>query len=304
MAPSPREAAPELQQAMEECRDKVNRTIESLLPETDLAEAPLFEAMRYGVLNGGKRLRPFLLLQGARLFGVDEYRARRVGAAIEFVHCYSLIHDDLPSIDDAEKRRGKPALHKAYDEATAILAGDALLTLAFDVIADPETHEDPRVRIELVQQLASAAGGHGMIGGQMLDLIGEKEQFDIGTISRLQRLKTGKLIAFCCEAGAILGRASPAHRQSLRNFAHDLGLAFQVTDDLLDATGDEEEIGKDTGKDAEAGKATFVSALGVDNARARAEMLSRQAKAHLHQFDNNRAIMLKHVADYVLERRV
>lgn len=304
MAPSPREASPTLKKEMEECQEKVNKTIESLLPESSLAEAPLYDAMRYGVLSGGKRLRPFLLLQSARLFGVDEYRARRAAAAIEFIHCYSLIHDDLPAMDDSALRRGKATLHKVYDDATAILAGDALLTFAFEVLASNETHEDPRVRVELVSNLASAAGGHGMVGGQMLDLIGEKESFDVGTISRLQRLKTGKLIAFCCEAGAILGKANPAHRQALRNYAHDLGLAFQVTDDLLDVEGDPQDTGKETGQDARAGKETFVTALGLENARARAEMLCHQAKAHLRVFDNGRADILKDVADYVLERRV
>ncbi len=301
--PSPRVASPELQKAMDESRERVNKTLSNLIPETGLAEAPLFEAMRYGVLNGGKRLRPFLVLQSAKLFGVDEMRARRVAAAVELLHSYSLIHDDLPAMDDADRRRGKPSLHKAYDEATAILAGDALLTMAFEVISEDETHADPRVRIELVKELASAAGGHGMVGGQMLDLIAEKESFDVNTISRLQRLKTGKLIAFCCEAGAILGKANPAHRQALRNYAQDLGLAFQVTDDILDIEGDAEEMGKDTGQDDDAGKATFVTELGVDAARSRAEMLSAQAKRHLKIFDNGRGNMLCDVADYVLARR-
>ena len=304
MAPSPRVASPELQQEMDECREKINKTLASMLPESDLAEAPLFDAMRYGVLNGGKRLRPFLVQQSAKLFGVDEFRARRVAAAIEMVHSYSLIHDDLPAMDDADMRRGKPTLHKTYDDATAILAGDALLTMAFEVLADPDTHEDPRVRIELVKEMSSAAGPHGMVGGQMLDLIAEGKSFEIGTISRLQRLKTGKLISFCCEAGAILGKANPAHRQALKNYAQDLGLAFQVTDDLLDVQGNSDETGKDTGKDADAGKATFVTELGVDAARARAEMLSAQAKRHLRIFDHGRGNMLCDVADYVLERRV
>ena len=304
MAPSPRQASPELQQEMDECRAKINKTLEKMLTKGDWAEAPLWDAMRYGVLNGGKRLRPFLVMQGAKIFGVDEYRARRVGVAVELLHSYSLIHDDLPAMDDADTRRGKPSVHKAYDEATAILAGDALLTLAFEVLAAPETHEDPRVRIELVAELASAAGGHGMVGGQMLDLLGEKEEFDIGTISRLQRLKTGKLIAFCCEAGAILGKANPAHRQALRNYAQDLGMAFQMTDDLLDVTGNVIEMGKDVGKDEEAGKSTFVSAMGVEAAMSRAQMLCQQAKSHLKIFDYGRADMLHHVADYVLERRV
>jgi farnesyl diphosphate synthase len=303
MAPSPREASPKLKQAMEECKEKVNRTIASLLPEQDeLAEAPLFEAMRYAVLNGGKRLRPFMVMEGARVFGVDPLRARRVAAAVEFLHCYSLVHDDLPAMDNADTRRGKPSLHKVYGDATAILAGDALLTLAFETLSDPETHEDPRVRIELVSNLAGASGMHGMVGGQMLDMIGEKKEFDVGTISRLQRLKTGKLIAFCVEAGAILGKANPAHRQSLRNYAHDLGLAFQVTDDILDAVGDPAVMGKP--KDQDKKKATFVTAMGAEQAQMRAEMLVEQAVRHLHVFDNGRADLLKDLAYYVLERRV
>ena len=302
MAPSPREASPKLQQAMEDCREKINRTIASLLPESHLAETQLFDGMRYAVLNGGKRLRPFMVMEGARIFGVDAGRARRVAAAVEFIHTYSLIHDDLPAMDDSDTRRGKPSLHKAYDEATAILAGDALQTLAFEVLADPETHEDPRVRIELVSNLASAAGMNGMIGGQMLDMIGEKQTFDVGTISRLQRLKTGKVIAFCCEAGAILGKANPAHRQALRNYAHDLGLAFQVTDDLLDAEGKPEVMGKPANQDGK--KSTFVTAMGREQARQRAEMLVEQSISHLRAFDEGRVDLLKDLAYYVLKRRL
>jgi farnesyl diphosphate synthase len=302
MAPSPREASPKLQQAMEECREKVNKTIANLLPATDLAEAPLFDAMRYAVLDGGKRLRPFMVMESARVFGVDALRARRVAAAVEFVHCYSLAHDDLPAMDNADLRRGKPSLHKSYGEATAILAGDALLTLAFEILSDPETHEDPRVRIELVSGLAGASGMHGMVGGQMLDMIGEKQQFDVGTISRLQRMKTGKLIAFCCEAGAILGRANPAHRQALKNYAHDLGLAFQVTDDLLDVEGDPKKMGKPKNQDGK--KATFVTTMGIEQAKMRAEMLVSQAVRHLHILDEGRADLLKDLARYVMERRV
>ncbi len=302
MAPSPREAGPKLQQAMEDCREQVNRTIDALLPKTDLVESHLFEAMRYAVLNGGKRLRPFMVMESARVFGVDVTRARRVAVAVECLHSYSLVHDDLPAMDNSDTRRGKPSLHKAYNEATAILAGDALLTLAFEIISDPETHEDPRVRVELIANLASAAGMNGMCGGQMLDLLGEKEKFDVGTISRMQRLKTGRLIAFCCEAGSILGRANPAHRQALRNYAHDLGLAFQVTDDLLDATGNTKNLGKPTGQDKK--KATFVSEMGIEQARMRAEMLVQQAIRHLHVFDEGRVDLLKDLAHYVLERRV
>jgi len=302
MAPSPREASPKLQQAMETARENVNRTIATLLPATDLHEAPLFDAMRYAVLNGGKRLRPFMVMESARVFGVDPLRARRVAAAAEFLHCYSLVHDDLPAMDNSDMRRGKPSLHKAFDEATAILAGDALLTLSFDILSDPETHEDPRVRIELVSTLAGASGMHGMVGGQMLDIIGEKQEFDVGTISRLQRLKTGKLISFCCEAGGVLGRANPAHRQALRNYANDLGLAFQVTDDLLDVEGDPKKMGKPKGQDAK--KATFVTTMGVEQAKMRAEMLVNQAIRHLHIFDEGRVDLLKDLAHYVLERRV
>ena len=302
--PSPRDASPELQDAMDEVSQAVNRTIDRLLPDTDLAEAPLYDAMRHGTLNGGKRLRPFLAIHAAFLFNVDSSRARRVAAAIEFMHCYSLIHDDLPAMDDASLRRGKPTVHKQYDEATAILAGDALLTLAFEVLADPETHPDPFVQTELVRTLAKASGGHGMVGGQMLDLIAEDEnvEFDAGEISRLQRMKTGMLMAFACEAGAILGKAGDAQRRALRNYAYDLGLAFQVTDDILDVEADPQDTGKDTGKDEAAGKATFVSTMGKDAARSRAEMLVGQAKRHLKIFEG-RAKMLEELADYVLERR-
>ncbi len=287
---------------MDDVAGAVNRTIERLLPETDLPEALLYDAMRHGTLGGGKRLRPFLAIHSAFLFNIDSSRARRVAAAIELVHCYSLIHDDLPAMDDASLRRGKPTVHRQYDDATAILSGDALLTLAFQVLSERETHEDPRVRCELVRALAQASGGHGMVGGQMLDLIGEKEEFDLGTISRLQRMKTGMLMAFACESGAILGRADEPHRRALRNYAFDLGLAFQVTDDILDVEADPQDLGKDTGKDEDAGKSTFVSAMGKEQARERAEMLVDQATRHLHVFEG-RAGMLKDLANYVLERR-
>lgn len=287
---------------MEDSVAAVNRALDRLLPKTDLAEARLYEAMRYGVLNGGKRLRPFLVMESAKLFNVDPSCARRVAAAVELVHSYSLIHDDLPSMDNAALRRGKPTAHKAFDDATALLAGDALLTQAFDVLADPDTHADPRVRIELVSMLAKAAGPHGMVGGQMLDLLGEKESFDVGTISRLQRMKTGTLMAFACEAGAILGKSGEPQRKALRSFAYDLGLAFQVTDDILDVEADPQDTGKDQGGDAKLNKSTFVSTLGKENAKGRADMLVEQAKSHLTIF-GERAAMLKDVADYVLQRR-
>ncbi len=301
--PSPREASSSLQEKMDEAIDGVNKAIARLLPETDLPEARLFDAMRYGTLNGGKRLRPFLAICSAKLFNVDLKRAKRIAAAIEFVHCYSLIHDDLPSMDNADLRRGKPSTHKAFDEATAILAGDALLALAFEVLSHPDTHEDPRVRCDLVQALALAAGGHGLCGGQMLDILGEKEEFDLGTISRLQRMKTGRLMTFACEAGAILGKAGEPQRKALCNYANDLGLAFQVTDDILDTEGQVIHLGKPTGKDDKAGKSTFVSTMGKEQAKARAEMLVQQAIRHLHIFDGGRADTLKELATYVLKRR-
>lgn len=302
MAPSPREADPELQVEMNKVADSIEKTIGHLLPETDLAENRLFLAMRHGTLGGGKRLRPFLTMHAANLFNVDPLRARRVAAAVEFVHCYSLIHDDLPAMDDAKLRRGKPTVHIQFDEATAILAGDALLTLAFEILSEPETHEDPRVRCELVRALAKSSGGQGMAGGQMLDLIGETEEFDLGTISRLQRMKTGKLMAFACDAGAILGKGNEPHRKALCNYAFDLGLAFQVTDDILDVEADPQDTGKDAGKDSQAGKSTFVSTMGKEQAKNRAEMLVEQAISHLKIF-NGRAEMLQRLAYYVLERR-
>jgi farnesyl diphosphate synthase len=300
--PSLRETSPELKDALEETAMLVDKAIGRLLPETDLAEAQLYDSMRYGTLGGGKRLRPFMVMQSAKLFGVDPARAKRVAAVVEMVHSYSLIHDDLPAMDNSDMRRGKLAVHRAYDEATAILAGDALLTMAFEVLADPDTHEDPNVRCALVSALANSAGIQGMVGGQMLDLVGENESFDLGTISRLQRMKTGKLMAFACEAGAILGKASDSYKRALCSYAYDLGLAFQVTDDILDVEADPSLTGKPANQDEKAGKATFVSTMGKEQARQRAEMLVEQAVRHLHVFQG-RAKMLEELAYYVLRRR-
>ncbi len=302
MAPSPREASSDLQAKMNEVVEGVTKTMDRLLPRTDLPEDRLFEAMRYGAVNGGKRLRPFLLIYSSKLFNVDPARARRAAASIEFIHCYSLIHDDLPAMDNADMRRGKASTHKAFDEPTAILAGDALLALAFEVLTDPLTHEDPRVRCELVSCLAQASGPQGLVGGQMLDLLGETREFDLGTISRMQRMKTGKLMAASCEMGAILGKSDEPHRKALLNYANDLGLAFQVTDDILDVEGNVIEMGKAVGQDEKAAKSTFVSTMGKDQAKARAQMLVEQAKAHLNVF-GPRAETLKDLADYVLTRR-
>jgi len=258
--------------------------------------------MHYEALAPGKRLRPFLVLASANLFGVAQRCGLQVAAAIEMVHTYSLVHDDLPAMDDSDLRRGRPTCHKEFDEATAVLAGDGLLTAAFGVLADPDTHGDPAVRCELVAELAAAAGAAGMVGGQMIDLIAEHQRLDIGAITRLQRMKTGALIAFSCEAGAILAKAPSEPRLALRGYAHDLGLAFQIADDLLDVEGSEVETGKPVGADAAAGKATFVSILGVARARAQAELLVRQAVAHLDLFEQ-RAELLREAARFVITRR-
>jgi farnesyl diphosphate synthase len=265
-------------------------------------EARVFEAMRYASLAPGKRLRPFLVLASAQLFSVARRSALHVACAVEMVHAYSLVHDDLPAMDNSDLRRGRPTCHKAFDDATAVLAGDGLLTLAFEVLVDPDAHGDPAVRCELVSSLAQAAGGQGMVGGQMIDLLAEhRPDLDIGAITRLQRLKTGALIAFACEAGAILGKAPQDMRLALRGYAHDLGLAFQIADDLLDVEGSAGVTGKPVGQDAAAGKATFVSILGVERARDQAELLVRQAVAHLEPFED-RADLLREVARFVIDR--
>ncbi|MDP2125152.1 MAG: polyprenyl synthetase family protein [Parvibaculum sp.] len=288
--------------ALSEHASDIEKTLDRLLPRVEGPESRLAEAMRYAALGGGKRFRPFLVAQSARLFAVNSESALRAAAAAECVHIYSLVHDDMPCMDDDDLRHGKPAVHKAFDEATAMLAGDALLTLAFEIIADPATHERARVRIELVRRLAAAAGARGMVGGQMIDLKSEGAPLDIGGITRLQLLKTGALIAFSCEAGAVLGRASVEAEHALHAYAHDMGLAYQIADDLLDAEGDPDLMGKRAGKDAAAGKATFVSILGTDRARAQARMLAEQAVQHLDLFDE-RADLLRQAAHFVITRR-
>ena len=275
----------------------------TLLAGGDSDEARVFEAMRYSSLGGGKRLRAFFVLAGATLFKVGALPALRTASAIEFLHAYSLIHDDLPAMDDDDLRRGKPSCHKQFDEATAILAGDALQALAFEVLAHEDTHGDASVRAHLVSELARAAGAHGMVGGQMLDLLAEtRPDLSIGAITRLQRLKTGALISFSCTAGAILGKASDPMRNALSAYAHDVGLAFQIADDLLDIEGTAAELGKTPGKDAAAGKATFVSILGLERARAQADLLARQAAAHLEPF-GEAADLLRQAAKFVVARR-
>ncbi len=288
--------------ALAEDARAVTETLNRLLSTEDSAESRLTEAMRYATLNGGKRVRPFLVMTSARLFNVAESCALRVAAAVEMVHCYSLVHDDLPAMDDDELRRGQPTCHVRFDEATAILAGDALLTKAFQVLADPDTHPNPAVRSDLVAELAHAAGDEGMVAGQMLDLMAEDTALGMSEVTRLQRLKTGMLIGFACESGAILGKAPEAARHALRAYVHDLGLAFQIVDDLLDVEGDEKEVGKKTGKDQAAGKATFVALLGRDRARAQADMLVGQAAQHLELFAE-KANHLRELAQFVVKRR-
>jgi farnesyl diphosphate synthase len=292
----------DFERSLREAAAEIERVLELALPVPDGPEAKLLEAMRYAVTGSGKRLRPYLVLASADLFGVQRSCALRVAAAVEMVHSYSLVHDDLPALDDSATRRGRPSLHQQYDEATAILAGDAMLTLAFEILSEPDTHGDPMVRCELIGTLARAAGTQGMVGGQTLDLAAERQQLDMGAITRMQRLKTGELIAFSCEAGAILGHAAETPRKALRAYAHDLGLAFQIADDLIDAEGDAAAAGKPTGQDRASGKATFVSLLGAERAREQARMLARQASAHLDLFEE-KADALRAVARFVVDRR-
>jgi farnesyl diphosphate synthase len=292
----------DLKQALQEQADNVEDVLDGLLAVPEGPESRLVEAMRYSALGGGKRVRPFLVYASASLFGVSEESALRVAAALEMVHCYSLIHDDLPAMDDDDLRRGRATCHIEYDEATAILAGDALLTRAFEVLAEEDTHADPKVRCKLVSELAKASGMAGMVGGQMIDLLAESRDLDIAEITRLQRLKTGALIVFACKAGAILGKSQDVKLQALRNYGHDLGLAFQIADDLLDVEASVEETGKQVGKDADRGKATFVSLLGVERAREQAQILSDQACKHLDIFDRG-TDLLRAMARYVVNRR-
>lgn len=292
-----------LTEAMAAFAVRIEAELDRLIPKGTGPEARLFDAMRYACLNGGKRLRPFLVATGAGLFGAPEARALRTGAAVEFVHCYSLVHDDLPAMDDDDLRRGLPTCHKKFDEATAILAGDGLLTLAFEVLGHPDTHPSGDVRADLVLALSTGAGAAGMVGGQMFDLEAERigQTFDLDAVTRLQRMKTGQLIGFSCVAGAIMAEAPLEARKALDDYAAALGLAFQIADDLLDVEGDESKVGKKVGKDAAAGKATFVSLLGIDGARTRAKDLALQAVEHLDLFGAE-ADLLRDVAHFVVER--
>jgi farnesyl diphosphate synthase len=298
-----------LNQVAKDAESLLDQLFGSALASDELARpARLLDAMRYASLGAGKRFRPFLVVESASLFGVPREQALLAGVALECVHCYSLVHDDLPAMDNDDLRRGQPTAHKAFDEATAILAGDGLLTFAFDILARPETHPSPAVRVDLVLALARAAGLGGMVGGQMLDLAAEG-RFDRGVpqqlveteVATLQAMKTGALLKFACRAGAILGQASAAQREALDRYGTAVGKAFQIADDLLDVEGDPALVGKQTGKDAEAGKATIVGLLGPEGARARLGTLVAEAEAALAPFGATAAVLIAG-ARFVAER--
>jgi farnesyl diphosphate synthase len=288
--------------ALAETNRLVEAQLDALLPVPETAEARLIEAMRYSVLNGGKRMRAFLVMQTAQLFSVNQTCAARVAASVEMLHAYSLIHDDLPAMDDDDLRRGQPSCHKKFDEATAILAGDALQTRAFEVLAEADTHADAEARCELVLALAAASGMRGMVGGQMIDMQAEGKSLTGPEITRLQALKTGRLIQFSAEAGAILGRAPQAQRHFIAAYGRELGGAFQIYDDVLDETASAAELGKTIGKDLAQGKATMVSILGLDRARAQAERLAEQAAGHLESF-GEKADLLRALAAFTVTRK-
>ncbi len=280
----------------------IDTCLDHLLPLEGGLEHRLIEAMRYAALGGGKRLRGFLVMEVSALFKVATSCAARVAASVEMLHAYSLVHDDLPAMDDDDLRRGKPSVHRAFDEATAILAGDALQARAFEVLADEDTHSDARARCDLVLALGAAAGARGMAGGQMIDMATEGQTLTLAEVGRLQALKTGRLIQYSAEAGAILGRAPAPLRAQIAAYGRDLGAAFQIADDVLDAIGTDEQIGKTAGKDEAAGKATVVSLLGVERATVQARALSEQAVAHLEPFGPE-ADRLRAIAHWVVSRR-
>ena len=302
LLPSTDEFVADLKAGAEQITDVLSQKLSVSAPKSD-GEAQILEAMRYSALGGGKRLRPLLTLYGARLLGVPEAQALSVGCAIEAVHCYSLVHDDLPAMDDDDLRRGRPTTHIEYDEATAILAGDALQTVAFEWLASEESHPKGEVRAELISGLAKSAGPFGMIGGQMIDLMAEGRPLTLDEISHLQKLKTGALISFSCEASAILASAPPDMRSALCHYGEALGALFQIVDDLLDASGDEAAVGKRVGKDDTRGKATFLGALGVEAATEKAEALAIEADQALSAF-GEKARPLRRVVHFVLTRNM
>lgn len=282
--------------------DRITSAMDQLLPPVQGHEQRLLEAMRYAALGGGKRLRPFLMLEAGRLFDADENALVRAGVAVELIHTYSLVHDDLPCMDDDDLRRGQPTVHRQFDEATAVLVGDALQTLAFEILADPATHSDPQMRCLLIAGLAKASGPLGMVAGQMIDMQGETVAGDVSAVARMNRLKTGALMSWSVEAGALIGCAQDDARHALARYATDLGVVFQMADDLLDVAGEEAMVGKAVAKDAIAGKVNLVSLLGVEAARLRVRLLAAQAQNHLAMF-GPRAKVLSETVDFVLERR-
>jgi len=301
------EPSPAFTAAVQDVAAAVEAELDRLLPRPEGPTAKLDDAMRYACLGGGKRLRALLVVAGADLFGVPRERSLRVAAAVEMLHAYSLVHDDLPCMDDDDLRRGKPTVHKAYDEATAVLAGDALQTEAFAVLADPATHPDAVIRAELVAGLARASGARGMVGGQAIDLAAETrsaagQPLSFAEIAHLQSLKTGALIGFSAEAGPILASARTIERSALIGYAADIGLAFQIADDILDEEGSVAELGKAVGKDQAAGKATFVGLLGLEQAKAKARELTTSAQARLAGF-GDKARLLQELAEFVITRR-
>ena len=290
-----------LHNALGQIAAEVDAEFDLLLSLPGDARDPLYAAMRHAAIGGGKRLRPLLVVATAALFHVDRDVALRVGTAVEAIHVYSLVHDDLPCMDNDDMRRGKPTVHRAFDEATAVLAGDSLHALAFEILANSGTHTDPFIRSELIATLALASGPDGMAGGQMMDLEAEKTTFDLPTVTRLQALKTGALIAASVEMGAILGHIPPEGRTNLRGYARDIGLAFQIADDILDVEGDPELAGKALHKDADAGKGTFVSLMGLDRAKQQAGVLVEQAIGQLASYGAE-ADLLRAIASYITER--
>jgi farnesyl diphosphate synthase len=288
------------QEALARCAAETDTLLDQLLPPDAFPAKRVVDAMRYAALGQGKRLRPFLVVESAALFGVSRQHALRAGAALECVHCYSLVHDDLPAMDDDDLRRGKPTAHKAFDEATAILAGDALLTFAFEILSDEATHPNPDVRLKLISGLSKAAGVAGMVGGQMLDIEAETRIDSVlSDISLIQSLKTGALFRYACEAGAILGHADPA---PLRHYADKIGLAFQIADDILDVESTPEALGKATQKDRIMGKATFVDLLGMDEAKRRAAALVDEAIASISVY-GEKASILNEAAYFIVARQ-
>jgi len=293
---------PDFGRRLIEIADRVTVALDQLIPPAQGPEADLMRAMRHSALANGKRMRPFYVIEVGAMFDAPDKSLLRTAAALECVHCYSLIHDDLPCMDDDDFRRGQPTVHKAFNEATAVLAGDGLLTLAFKILANRDTHQDAHIRLTLIERLSDASGALGMVGGQMIDMLEDESPRDLNTITRMQRLKTGALISYAVEAGGIIGGANEGERNALHGFAHDLGLAYQISDDLLDATGNEAEVGKPLRTDETAGKANFVTLLGVEQAEERVRLLAAQAKEHLAIFRNRANILLQSV-DFVLDRK-